>query len=142
MFISFFFKQKKSRKSVKVAKTSGRKRGKGNERVVAPTEEEEIMIEVGDEDDGDEDEVAVMEESEISADAVEDDDGYAAHNNAAVKSIRQRAIESMEEHDVFLDPEEEKMAGGIFPKVSPSKLFDSFILISHFSGLWAGPSCS
>lgn len=110
--------------------------------MVAPTEEEEIMIEVGDEDDGDEDEVAVMEESEISADAVEDDDGYAAHNNAAVKSIRQRAIESMEEHDVFLDPEEEKMAGGIFPKVSPSKLFDSFILISHFSGLWAGPSCS
>lgn len=110
--------------------------------MVAPTKEEEIMIEVGDENDGNENEVAVMEESEISADVVEDDDGYAVHNNAAVKSIQQHAIENMEECDVFLDPEEEKMAGGIFPKVSPSKPFDIFILISYFSGLWAGPSCS
>jgi hypothetical protein len=45
------------------------------------------------------------------------DDGRDAHNSAIVKTTRDKAIEMMRLDGIDIDPEEEKMALQLFPRV-------------------------
>ena len=73
---------------------------------------------MNEDDESEEEEVAVEEEAQASIEANEDDEGQAVHNDQVAKTIRERAILKMEEKGVYLDPEEEKSALQIFPRVS------------------------
>ncbi|EKM73503.1 hypothetical protein AGABI1DRAFT_18271, partial [Agaricus bisporus var. burnettii JB137-S8] len=78
---------------------------------------EEVILDVGDED-GDLVDGVIAEESELTVDAIQDDDGHAAFNNSVARSVRDCAIQDMENMGVYLDEEEVQMASHIFPKVS------------------------
>jgi hypothetical protein len=72
---------------------------------------------VVDVDDSD-DELAVEEEGIATDAAAMPDDGRDAHNSAIVKTTRDKAIEMMRLGGINIDPEEEKMALQLFPRVS------------------------
>ncbi|TFK28319.1 hypothetical protein FA15DRAFT_584588, partial [Coprinopsis marcescibilis] len=101
--------------------------------------EEETILEAGDDDDADggADQPAILEESELTAEATQDDNGHAAHNTMAVKSICQHAIDYMcTKHKVTFTAAEEKLAGGLFPKVAGLAccVHDSSTLKEEFDG--------
>jgi hypothetical protein len=116
-FISFFFKQKKPKKSIKIPKTTGQRLGQAGIKIQAPTDAEEVILDVGDDDENLVDRV-IAEESEFTIDAIQDDDGHAAFNNSVVRSVRDCAIQDMESIGIELSEEEVQMASHIFPKVS------------------------
>ena len=102
MFMSFFFKKRKSSKKVK-------KNADGLDE----------LIDVDEQGENDEEHDAVALE-EIEADDAElaDDDGYVTHGKAVVYSMHEEAIQYMEdEKGIFLDKEEADEALGIMPKV-------------------------
>ena len=103
-----------------MAKTRGRRIAIiSQQNIDAPVDEEEVTLDDGDNFDeslSDTDEVAVLEESQVTEEALVDDDGHAAHNNVVVKSVREWAIRDMAAVGIFITAEEEKEAGGIFPK--------------------------
>ncbi|TFK18126.1 hypothetical protein FA15DRAFT_603896, partial [Coprinopsis marcescibilis] len=139
VFISFFFKQKKSKKAVRIPASSGRQAGCALPFGLAASNEEETILEAGDDDDADggADQPAILEESELTAEATQDNDGHAAHNTMAVKSIRKRAIDYMRtKHKVTFTAAEEKLAGGLFPKVAglAHRVHDSSTLKEEFDG--------
>ena len=68
-------------------------------------------------DDSD-DELAVEEEGIATDAAAIPDDGRNAHDSAVVKTTHDKAIEMMRLEDTNIDPEEEKMALPLFPRVS------------------------
>jgi len=100
MFISFFFKQRKAKKVV---------------RVETEDIEHEVVVEAGDDDDDNE---AVMEEADLDAQAARDDVGQIAHDESVVKSMRQQAIREMARKNVKMTSSEEKDALRLFPMVS------------------------
>jgi hypothetical protein len=60
-----------------------------------------------------------VEEEGIATDAATTpDDGRDAHDSAIIKTTRDRAIEMMRLDGVVIDPEENKMALQLFPRVS------------------------
>jgi hypothetical protein len=112
IFISFFFKKPKPKKSVKAVPTSD-----------FPTDDsdvDEIILDNGNEDE--EEDPAILEEAVEEAQAAEEDadDGQAAHDNAVVKSLRDKAILQMHNnHQISMSSEEERMALKLFPAVYP-----------------------
>ena len=79
--------------------------------------EESIVVDDGDSEVSDEDE-AVEEEAAISEDMGESDSGQSVHDNAVVKTLRERAIQIMKDQGVVIEKEDEKMAFQLFPRVS------------------------
>ena len=76
---------------------------------------------VEEEDDVSDDELAVEEEGIATAAASVPDDGRGAHDDVIVITTRGRAIQMMKDKmGVVIDPEEEKMALQLFPRVSNS----------------------
>ncbi len=73
------------------------------------------MIE-GDED-LDENEVATVEEAELDDDPNLADSGKAAHDKVVIRTVRGRAICDMREKGYEIDPDDEKMALSLFPRV-------------------------
>ena len=69
-------------------------------------------------DDSDDEDIAAAEEAIADNQVEHDDDGQIQHDQEAVKSSRDRAIEDMWViYDVRMTPEEERMALKIFPAV-------------------------
>ena len=71
-------------------------------------------------------ETAVLEEAELDAQVEQDDDGQIAHDEPVVKTLRDEAIELMEEMGVEMTTEEEEVALNVFPKVLD---FNSMLLL-------------
>lgn len=138
IFISFFFKQRKQKKVVKV-KGAGR-----NVRFCRPTEsdnsdmedEQLIVLDAGDSSDDVADEIAVNEEADATMEGLEDDEGQGAHNEIVVKTIRGRAIQYMEKKGIVMDSKEVKEALQIFPKVSPQYILDTKLIYLYRSLAW------
>ncbi|TEB22246.1 hypothetical protein FA13DRAFT_1921081 [Coprinellus micaceus] len=127
MFMSFFFRKRKSSKKVK-------KNADGLDE----------LIDVDEPDNGDEEDDAVALE-EIEADDAElaDDDGYVTHGKAVVYSMCEEAIRYMEaEKAIFLDKKEINEALGIMPKVAglARRIHDSGDLKERFDNLVSGDS--
>ncbi|TFK41568.1 hypothetical protein BDQ12DRAFT_696742 [Crucibulum laeve] len=124
IFISFFFKQVKQKKSVTVAAGTHCQHGAT---ATAPSdtefEEEVLVIEEGEDinfnsDDSDNDNAAV-EESEITESTTLDDNGKDAHNDLVVKSLADKAIKIMwDEYSIVMKPEEQQYALQIFPRMA------------------------
>ncbi|PPQ84415.1 hypothetical protein CVT26_006537 [Gymnopilus dilepis] len=105
IFISFFFKKPKLKKSTTVA------RGTDNEEVT------EFVLDNGDErNPGDEDDPA-FEEAQEDARALEEDDGQIVHDEEVVRSICQLAIRDMAKEGLKMTPKEEEEALKLFPAV-------------------------
>jgi hypothetical protein len=125
IFISFFFKKPKLKKSVKVTSEG--------------SDEEEFVLDEGDGET--EDDVAAVEEAVVEAEEGNGDDGQVAHDNAVVKSLRDIAIQEMSWKGVVMSLEEEKMALRLFPAViflSKIGLLLSDILLG-FGAFTSGP---
>jgi len=101
IFISFFFKKPKAKKSVQIE---------------CGDQIEEIILDARDEESGAEDDV-VTEEVSLDAQASQGDEGQIAHDDEVVKSICDRAIVEMWRKGVRMTQVEEKMAQKIFPMV-------------------------
>ena len=120
VFISFFFKKPKAKKTVRIS--GGARTGqfmRAGEVLNASTEEE-VVLESGDEysDSGDEDNFAVNEEADATIEEIEEDEGQTAHNDRVAKSVQERAIQYMQSQHVYLDADEVEEALQIFPRVS------------------------
>jgi archaellin len=70
--------------------------------------------------------MAVLEEAELDAQVEQDDDGQIAHDEPVVKTLRDEAIELMEQMGVEMTTEEEEVALNVFPKVLD---FNSMLLL-------------
>lgn len=118
-FISFFFRQPKRKKQVKVAQR-GRKRDC----------EHTVTLEPGDENDGltrleqellDEEmtglNVSPEEDADSSGTSNEVDEAKEAHDREVVKSVHDQAIETARKANVMMSKSQELEALGLFPKV-------------------------
>lgn len=118
IFISFFFKQPKPRKAVKVA--TGTKRKHGHARSVPATTihiEIEHVIDDGEALD-EEDDAAVIEEAGATAAAgTVEDDGREAHDEAVANTMRGQAIRIMSAKGINIDYMARKSALQLFPRV-------------------------
>ena len=76
-------------------------------------------------------ETAVLEEADLDAQVEQDDDGQIAHDEPTVKTIRDKAIELMEEIGVEMTAEEEEVALNIFPKVLNFNILLLLLLITN-----------
>lgn len=139
IFISFFFKKPRPRKRVCIAK------GKSNAPYRRPGEsqdqlgdEEEVILDEGDVSDSDEDE-AVLEEAEVDEENDEGDDGQIVHDNRVAKTLKDKAIQIMVQKDIHIDPDIERSAQLIFPRVSLSM---NYIIVLIFLSLDLWPITS
>jgi hypothetical protein len=78
----------------------------------------QIILAVVEPDDVSDDEIAAEEEGIATDAAATPDDGRDAHDSAIIKTTRDMAIEMMRLDGVVIDPEENKMALQLFPRVS------------------------
>jgi hypothetical protein len=76
-------------------------------------------------------ETAVLEEAELDAQVEQDDDGQIIHDEPIVKTLRDEAIELMEEIGVEMTAEEEEVALNVFPKVFDFNLMLLLLLIMN-----------
>lgn len=123
-FLTFFFKQYKRTKTVKVTAKSKRKRGHTAGEGAAQTPSDPNLVNVtivaaGDALDADEDELAKLAE-EDDGEERDDDGGQEAHDKEVVSAVRKKATADMAAKGVFIAADEEKMALGVFPKVRPN----------------------
>ncbi|KAF8960256.1 hypothetical protein BDZ97DRAFT_1666176, partial [Flammula alnicola] len=136
IFISFFFKKPRARKQVRIAEgeTSARFRRLGESDDLG--DEDEVVLDAGDESDPEEDE-AVLEEAEASLETEEDDEGQAVHNDRVAKTLHDKAIQIMAQKGIFLRSSEEKIALQIFPRVAglARRVHDSSPLKEKFDQL-------
>ncbi|KAF5325785.1 hypothetical protein D9611_000913 [Ephemerocybe angulata] len=89
MFMSFFFKKRKSKKKLTQ---------KGKDDVLEDVD--------ADEDEDAEEDAVNLEEIEVDDAELADDDGQTLYRKAAVYSVREQAVKEMEERGVFLAPGE------------------------------------
>ncbi|PPQ94387.1 hypothetical protein CVT25_002715 [Psilocybe cyanescens] len=120
IFISFFFKKPKVRKTVKVMSDSGDK--------------VEQVLEAG--DDSDPEDSAIVEEAMINAQEAENDTRQIAHDDVVVLTLQDVAIQEMADKGVIRMDEEEQQALKLFPAV-----YFYFLLATHFyncrfQGFW------
>lgn len=141
--ISFFFRQTKRKKVVKVSRRI--KQFKSSLKSIREPGFEEIIVDSGGgNDDPTHIEQEMLNEDEqlpgSSADGdtkvlyTEIDEAKVAHDREVVTSVHARAIDEMKGLGVSMTPDEEKTALGLFPKVSYS-LYTSIWLIP-FLGCW------
>ncbi|KAL6298463.1 hypothetical protein BKA93DRAFT_744076 [Sparassis latifolia] len=116
IFISFFFKQYKRKKTVTVTAGTKRKRNQGCTATALVAEQDErTVLEEGDILSPEDDELAQVLEEE---DSQLEDDGQAIHDQRIVKTLRERAINEMARKGVVISDRDAKEALGIFPKVA------------------------
>lgn len=131
MFLSFFFKQYKRTKTVKIAANARRKRGHtaGDGAVQAqstshPNLVNETVVSPGEHLDAEEEELAKLVEGDQDEEK-DEDGGQDAHDKEVVSSVRKKAIDDMMAKGVFILSEDKQTALGIFPKASRLSLFKS-----------------
>lgn len=123
MVISFFFKQYKRKKKVKI--TTAERKG------VPPTAEEHI-VEDGDNLTPDEEEIADALADDGALMSATADDDQVSHDKKVVETLRARAIREMQDqYGVRLLNAEDQEALGIFPKAC---IFDP--KSSRYSDVW------
>ncbi|GBE85912.1 hypothetical protein SCP_0804360 [Sparassis crispa] len=116
IFISFFFKQYKCKKTVTVAAGTKRKRYQGRTATALVAEQDErTVLEEDDILSPEDDELAQVLEEE---DSQLEDDGQAIHDQRIVKTLRERAINEMARKGVVISDRDAKEALGIFLKVA------------------------
>jgi len=76
----------------------------------------ELVVDPGDEPDDDEEDFAATEQVLVEEDTQEDD-GQVAHDDAVVKSLRDIAVDEMEDQGVVMSETEKRMALKLFPAV-------------------------
>src|SRR3954465_10149812 len=103
IFISFFFKKMKPKKS---------------------NTENEPTVE--------EDDIAAEEEASLDAQVEQDDEGQIAHDEATVKSMRDQAIQIMAAQGVRMSAQEKSEALKLFPAVI-FYFLQEYLLLIHFS---------
>lgn len=106
IFISFFFKRPKVKKSVVIPSQNDDD---------GEVSEEEHIIDAG--DTSEDDESPAAEEAVIDAEENVEDDGQVAHDDAVVRSVHDHAIEKMASTGVTMTAEEEREALKLFPAV-------------------------
>ena len=118
IFISFFFKQPKKRKAVKVAAGAVPQHAQGCDIPLDAVHfEEEVVLEEGEDELLGEKNLAIEEEA-IHTTAMElEDDGHGVHDELVVGSLHATAIQMMAEQGVVIEKDEEQMALQIFPRV-------------------------
>jgi hypothetical protein len=92
----------------------------------AIVQEQEIILDSGDEDESDEDNIAAVEEMIVETEEMKDSDGKELHDNTVVKTLRDQAIHIMatrKDDSVKIAEEEQAMAFQLFPKVSTCQSF-------------------
>jgi hypothetical protein len=118
IFISFFFKQPKKRKAVKVAAGALPQHAQGRDIPLdAVYVEEEVVLEEGEDELLGEENLAIEEEAMDTAAMELEDDGRGVHDDLVVGSLRGTAIQMMAEQGVVIEKDEEQMALQIFPRV-------------------------
>lgn len=128
IFISFFFKKPRSRKSVKIAQGNAPANyGRPGESLDVSDldQDDEVVLEDGDSIDLDEDE-AVLEEAAIEDDEDEVDEGQGAHNEKVARTLKDKAIRLMAQRGIEIGSDEEKTAQLIFPRVCILYIFSQF----------------
>ncbi|KAJ3500635.1 hypothetical protein NLJ89_g9707 [Agrocybe chaxingu] len=119
IFISFFFKKPKAKKNAPVASRAAQQRFQHQGAVDSDESEDEAVIEEeGDGDEGSDDDGIDQAEADALIKVAEDDEGQGMHNERIVKTLREKAIILMEKKGIYLDPDEERIALQIFPRVA------------------------
>ena len=120
VFISFFYRQPRRKKTVKVSKHTKKTRG--------PTMLEEVVVDEGSTVVDELEQEMMDEEARGSGDGGDDgsvdpngspeiDEAKDAHDKQAVTSVRTTTINAMKARGVLMTDKEEKDALGLFPKV-------------------------
>ena len=118
IFISFFFKQPKKRKAVKVAAGAVPQHAQGHDIPLDAVHfEEEVVFEEGEDELLGEENLAIEEEAMDAAAMELEDDGCGVHDELVVGSLCATAIQMMAEQGVIIEKDEEQMALQIFPHV-------------------------
>ena len=119
IFISFFFKQLKKKKIVKVAAGAVPQHAQGRDIPLDVVHfEEEVVLEEGEDELLGEDNLAIEEEAIDTAAMELEDDGQGVHDDLVVGTLRGTAIRMMAEQGVIIEKDEQQMALQIFPRVS------------------------
>jgi hypothetical protein len=117
IFLSFFSKEYKRKKVVKVGKGTKRKHGTDAIIVEVQTVIDDIVMQEGDELNPEEEEIAnALRGEELETPA---DNGQQIHDEKVVQTLKVRAIADMARRGVKITPAENKAAIGISPKVCP-----------------------
>ena len=118
IFISFFFKQPKKRKAVKVAAGAVPQHAQDRDIPLDAVHfEEEVVLEEGEDELLGEENLAIEEEAMDTAAMELEDDGRGVHDDLVVGTLRGTAIQMMAEQGVVIEKDEEQMALQIFPHV-------------------------
>ncbi|KAF8987428.1 hypothetical protein BDQ17DRAFT_1258553 [Cyathus striatus] len=98
--------------------------------------ESEIIVDSGDELPMDS-EQAVSEEAEVNLNSFSEDDGKELHDNIAVKTFHEKAIQLIKDNGISIDASEHQMTMQIFPQVAglACKVHDSTTLKEKFDAL-------
>jgi hypothetical protein len=119
IFISFFFKQPKKKKAIKVAAGAVPQYAQGRDIPLDVVHfEEEVVLEEGEDELLGEEHRAIEEEAIDTAAMELEDDGRGVHDDLVVGSLRGTAIRMMAEQGIVIEKDEEQMALQIFPCVS------------------------
>jgi hypothetical protein len=119
IFISFFFKQPKKKKAIKVAAGAVPQYAQGHDIPLDAVHfEEEVVLEEGEDELLGEENRAIEEEAIDTAAMELEDDGRGVHDDLVVGSLRGTAIRMMAEQGIVIEKDEEQMALQIFPRVS------------------------
>lgn len=111
-FIQFFFKELKRKKVVKVSK--GRTRNRRNP--TAAAQAEEVVTQSGEDLTPEEEELVQLLDSSDEPAVDKTVDSQDVHDTHVARSVRDKAIQAMELQGVFIDPEQNRAALGLFPK--------------------------
>ena len=118
IFISFFFKQPKKRKAVKVAAGAVPQHAQGRDIPLDAVHfEEEVVLEEGDDELLGDENLAIEEEAMDTVAIKLEDDGHGVHDDLVVGSLCGTAIQMMGEQGVVIEKDEEQMALQNFPCV-------------------------
>jgi hypothetical protein len=119
IFISFFFKQPKKKKVVKVAAGAVPQYAQSRDIPLDVVHfEKEVVLEEGEAELLGEENLAIEEEAIDMAAMELEDDGHGVHDDLVVGSLCGTAIQMMAEQEVVIEKDEETMALQNFPRVS------------------------
>ena len=128
IFLSFFWREYKRKKVIKVGKGTRQKRGQAGILTGVHTAVEDVVVDEGDD--------LTPEEEEIAAAIREDaanvplDNGQEVHDEKVVQTLKARAIADMVKKKIKITPEHNHEAIGILPKVRGSSWMTVTLLTS------------
>jgi hypothetical protein len=115
IFLSFFWREYKRKKVVKVSKAARRTRGMAIAADVATIDD--VIVEGEDLTPDEEEIAAALQEDDSEPEAMLADDGRDAHDEKVVQTLKVRAIADMARKGVKITAAQSKAAIGILPKV-------------------------